>query len=103
MTKLDSIDSASFTADPIAWAMDQHREDWLRVYRMDGCAWGVQPWLELVGMINETLKNNGHPGIWGSEISYRKAEEGFAFRCLYHDDECYAWEEEFYSFLFGWW
>jgi len=92
-----------FGQDPIGEAMDIHKADWLRVYTLDGHVYGVQPWYELVQMINDTLQQHGHEGVWGGNITYAKVEEGFSYRCLYHDDQDCAWEEEFYSLLFGWW
>lgn len=92
-----------FGQDPLSEAMDIHKADWLRVYTLDGHDYGVQPWYELVLMINDTLQQRGHEGVWGGSVTFAKVEEGFSYRNLYHDDADIAWEEEFYSFLYGWW
>ncbi len=98
---INSGRSKPFDHDPLSEAMDIHKAGWLRVY--EGEDYGVQPRYELVNMINDTLKRHGHDGIWGGVVTYAKVEEGFSYRCLHHDDQDIAWNEELYSLLFGWW
>lgn len=89
-----------FSGDPLRKAMDINKKEWRRLY--DGY-FGVDEWLDLVYDVNDTLQQHGHDGVWGGEISWKKAESGYAYRTLYHDNRKAAYNEEFYSFLFGWW
>jgi len=88
------------SGDPLRKAMGVNKKEWRRLY--DGY-FGVDEWLELTYDVNDTLQQHGHDGVWGGEISWKKAESGYAYRTLYHDNRKAAYNEEFYSFLFGWW
>jgi hypothetical protein len=91
-----------YRSDPLGRAMDANKALW-RDYYADYRYANAGDWLNLVLAVSDTLQQHGHEGIWGGCISYAKTEEGFSYRNLYHDDSKTAYNEEFYSLLFGWW
>ncbi len=91
-----------FSGDALSQAMDAHQSLW-REYYDDYRHASPGDWLKLVLAVNDTLQQHGHEGVWGGSVTFAKVEEGFSYRNLYHDDADIAWEEEFYSLLYGWW
>jgi len=91
-----------FTGNALAKAMDANKALW-REYYDDYRYANPTDWLRLVLAVNDTLQQHGHEGVWGGAVTYAKVEEGYSYRTLYHDDIRAAYNEEFYSLLFGWW
>lgn len=91
-----------YPANALSQAMAANKALWRDLYDDTRHA-NPGDWLKLVLAVSDTLQQHGHEGVWGGCVSYAKVAEGYSYRNLYHDNPRAAYNEEFYSLLYGWW
>jgi hypothetical protein len=89
--------------DQINLAMKENRKLWKAIYDGNGYEMSRQTFWWLFLAIHDTIQRRGGTGVWGGNLTHQKFQECIQYRSLLHDSPSYAFNEELYSALFGWW
>ena len=102
MKRLKQYDKDS---DHISLAMDNGKikKLWKDVYDSNGYEPHASAFWWVFLAIHDLIQQHGGRGVWGGNLTRKKFGECIEYRTLFHDDRKYAYKNELYSGLFGWW
>lgn len=103
--KMKRMNSYPIGADHISLAMDNRKikKLWKDVYDSNGYEPHASAFWWVFLAIHDLIQQHGGRGVWGGNLTRKKFGECIEYRTLFHDDRKYAYKNELYSGLFGWW
>ena len=103
--KMKRMNPYPIGTDHISLAMDDRKikKLWKDVYDSNGYEPHVSSFWYVFLAVHDLIQQHGGIGVWGGNLTRKKFGECIEYRELFHNNRRYAYTDEFYSGLFGWW